>query len=123
MSIERSPGSGTIGRASILGALVTVVAGSLCCVVPFVLVSAGITGSWLGALQIFEPYRLALNVAAVASLIVGWSVYVWNRKACTTAGRCASSARSRRTEIGLTLASVLVALLIAAPYLIAYFGG
>lgn len=121
--MERSAGSQTIGRASIVGALVTVVAGSLCCVLPLVLVSVGITGSWLGALQIFEPYRLALNAASVASLIVGWSVYGWSRNACTTAGPCTSSARSRRMGIGLTVASIVVGLLIAAPYLIAYFGG
>ena len=121
--MERSRSSRAVERVSIAGALVTVVAGSLCCVLPFVLVSLGITGSWLGVLQIFEPYRLGLDAASVAALIVGWGVYGYSQRACTAAQPCVSPVRSRRMGIGLAVASIIVGALIAAPYLIAYFGG
>ncbi len=121
--MERSRSPHAVERVSIVGALVTVIVGSLCCVLPFVLVTFGITGSWLAALQIFEPYRLPLNAISVAALIAGWTVYGWRRNVCTPGQSCASPDRSRRMGIALTLASIVVGLLIAAPYLIAYFGG
>lgn len=109
-------------RLPLAGALLAALAGSLCCVLPFVLVSFGITGSWLARLQLFAPYRIPFDVASVAVLAVAWGVHVLRVRSCRALGDCALPQRLGRTRIGLLVATFIIGALVAAPYIIAYFG-
>ena len=48
----------------------------VCCVVPLLLVSAGLGGAWLANLQVLEPYRpVFIGIAFAALGIAGWGIY------------------------------------------------
>lgn len=113
----------SIERLPLIGALAAALASSLCCVLPFVLVSIGITGPWLARLQIFEPYRIPFDVASVAVLALAWTTHVVRVRSCGVEDGCALPRTVRRTRIGLLVATVLVGIIISAPYAIAYLGG
>ena len=100
-----------------------IVAASLCCVVPFLLVSLGITGPWLARLQIFEPYRIPFDVVSVLAVIAAWIVHFARVRTCRSEDGCAIPQRLRRTRSGLLVATGLIVILVAAPYAIASFGG
>ena len=108
---------------TIAGALGAILAASICCVVPFVLVSIGITGPWLARLQIFEPYRISFDVVSLVALGSAWGVHFFRVRSCRTGDGCGLPNRLRRTRVGLLVATVVIGILIAAPYAIAYFGG
>jgi mercuric ion transport protein len=108
---------------TLAGAIVAVLASTLCCVVPFALVSIGITGPWLARLAIFEPYRIPLDLASMVALGTAWGVHLLRVRSCSPEQGCALPGRLRATRIGLAIATVLIVVLVGAPYAIAYFGG
>lgn len=108
---------------TLAGALGAVLAASICCVAPFVLVSIGITGPWLARLQVFEPYRIPFDILSLAALCTAWGIHFLRVRSCRAGDSCGLPNRLRRTRVGLLVATVLIGILIAAPYAIAYFGG
>ena len=110
-------------RLTLLAALGAVAAASLCCVVPFLLVSLGITGPWLARLQIFEPYRIPFDVMSIFAVGVAWAVHLARVRTCRTDDGCAIPQRVRRTRSVLLVSTGLIVILVAAPYAIASFGG
>lgn len=49
---------------------------SSCCVLPLVLAIVGVSGSWIGALRVMEPYSYPLTaVAALALAVAGWRIW------------------------------------------------
>jgi len=122
--VEQSPQqSQRLEGVTLVGAIGAVLAASLCCVLPFVLVSIGIAGPWLAGLQGFEPYRIPFDALSLAALGTAWGVHFFRVRSCRAGDGCALPQRLRRTRIGLMVATVFIGMLIAAPYAIAYFGG
>lgn len=113
----------TTERVPIVGVILLGLASSLCCVLPFVLVSIGITGPWLARLRVFEPYRIGIDVASLIVLAIAWGSHVLVVRACRVDDRCGLPTRVRRTRIGLVIATVAVIAIIGTPYAISYFGG
>ncbi len=69
------------------GGAVSAIAASTCCIVPLVLVSAGVSGAWIGGLTALAPYQPLFVAIAVASIGTGfWLVYRPVPKACDTGG-------------------------------------
>lgn len=118
MDASRSPDRGA-GWLSVGGILAGLAAAS-CCVVPFVLFLAGISGAWIGDLTALEPYRPYFAGFAIAC--IGYGFYRVYRKPpamCTEDSYCARPASVRITKAGLWIATVIVAIAIFSPYLIA----
>ena len=110
-------------RLPIVGVVLFGLLSSLCCVVTFALVALGVTGPWLAGLQIFEPYRVPLDVSSAAALALAWCSHVVATRSCRPDGACTAPSTLRQTRAALTLATLAVGGVTAAPYLIAYFGG
>lgn len=107
------------GLLSVGGAVAGLAAAS-CCVVPFALFLAGISGAWIGNLTALEPYRLYFAGFAVACIGVGFSrLYRRSAAACAEDSYCARPTSDRIAKIGLWTATVIVVIAIASPYLIA----
>ena len=94
----------------------TTLAGLLCalavcaasCLLPFVLISAGIAGSWIGALQAFARYRWPLVVLTVAFLAYGFRAAYWPRGRRSGAAEAGMVSRSgRAVRLWLWVATVL----------------
>ena len=67
------------------GGILSAIAASSCCVIPLALVSAGVSGAWLGNLAALAPYQLIFMTIAFVCLGAGfWLVYSRKDIACET---------------------------------------
>ena len=115
---RRTPGARLLSIAGILGGLAI---GS-CCVVPFILVTVGVTGAWIGSLTALAPYKPIFVAFTLAVLAVGFfMVYRRPKAACADGSYCAHPASDRIAKIGLWVATVLVAIALGFPSLVPLF--
>ena len=115
---HRTRGARLLSVGGILGG---VAAGS-CCVVPFVLVTVGISGAWIGNLTALAPYQPIFVALTLAALAVGFiMVYRRPKVACADGSYCARPASDRIAKIGLWVATVLVAIALGFPRLAPLF--
>ena len=87
---------------------------STCCVLPLVLVLAGVTGAWIAHLQAlkpFTPYAVGLTLAAL-----GWAGWLVLRpaRACALEDASCASTRPLMRRVWLACA-LLIALLLGFP--------
>lgn len=74
-----------------VGGTLSALAASTCCIVPLALVSAGVSGAWIGSLTALAPYQPLFIVVAMVSLGTGfWLVYRKSAQNCST-GHCVGS--------------------------------
>jgi len=111
-------------RATLLsaGGILAALGAASCCVVPFVLFLAGVSGAWIGNLTALEPYQPLF--AAVALGFIGYGAYLvyWKPKAvCAEDSYCARPASSRLAKTGLWTAGALVIIAVGFPYVIRAF--
>lgn len=101
-------------------AVVSSIAASTCCLLPLVLVLAGITGAWMTSLRILEPVTPLLNGIAVATLIwAGYLVFRPQKECAVPQGVACGESRRSTKWIFLACATFVAALLIfplIAPY-------
>lgn len=103
-----------------LGGILAGLAAASCCVVPFGLFLAGISGAWIGNLTALEPYRPYFAGFAIACISYGfYRVYRKPAVACAEDSWCAKPASDRIAKFGLWFAAIIVVIAIFAPYLIA----
>ena len=113
-------------RATFLsvGGILAALGTTACCVIPFGLFLAGVSGAWIGDLTALEPYKPIF--AAVALGFVGYGAYLvyWKPKAaCADGSYCARPASNRIAKIGLWSAGVLVVIGFGFPYVARAFLG
>ena len=103
-----------------LGGILAGLAAASCCVVPFLLFTAGIGGAWIANLTALEPYRFYFAGAALGCIGFGfYRVYRRPAVACAEDSYCARPASHRIAKLGLWSATVIVLVALVAPYLIA----
>ena len=84
-------------RAALLsvGGIVAALGAATCCVLPFALFFAGISGAWIGNLTAFEPYQPVFVTIALACL--GCGFYLVYRK--PRAAECVEGVTTRKWQI------------------------
>ncbi len=102
-------------RATLAGAVLSALAASTCCIGPLLLALLGVGSA--GALVKLEPYRPYFTALAVAALAMGFYFSYRKKKSPTDDCRCEAPAH-RGPRILLWLSTVVVAALIAMPYLL-----
>lgn len=101
-------------------AIAAAIGASLCCVAPLVLVSVGITGSWMSNLSSFEPYRpIFIGVTLIALGLAYYQLY-FSPKKCEEGAVCANPSVARNQKIIFWFATVLLVLIVAFPWYGAY---
>ncbi len=108
-------------RLAAAGGIVGAIGASACCILPLVLLSVGVTGSWMSALTAFSPYQPIFIALAIGFL--GWGHYLVSikpRRACAEGAACARPLPGLLVRISLWGATALVALAIAWPWLAPY---
>ena len=104
-----------IATGGILGAI----AASTCCIVPLVLFSLGISGAWIGQLTALSAYQPIFIAITFGFLGYGyWLVYRKPKIACAEGEACARPLPNVIVKTALWLATALVLLALAWPYLV-----
>jgi mercuric ion transport protein len=112
----------TQGRWGLIGAIISVVAASLCCVGPLVLMALGVSGAWMGSMTVLEPYRPIFMILVFGFL--GTAFYKTYRKPkredCAEESCCAYPSRDRLNKAALWTVALLVVGFLAVPYVVPY---
>jgi len=102
---------------------------SSCCILPLVLFSLGITGAWMSHLTALEPYQ-PYFIPLVLLMLAGGFYTVYRKtdsgcgaSNCETTSYCGTPRAERVIKIALWSATVLIALVLAWPYLVPYLLG
>ncbi len=102
-----------------IGSLIASIASLSCCVVPFGLFLAGISGAWIANLTALAPYKPVFVTSALVMLGTGfYVVYRRPRSECAEGSYCASPASRRLSKTSLWIASALVAISLSFPYVV-----
>ncbi|WP_424983816.1 mercuric transporter MerT family protein [Maritalea sp. S77] len=106
-------------RLVTVGSILAALAASTCCIVPLLLFSLGISGAWIGQLTALEPYKPIFITITLGFLGYGyWLVYKQSQVKCDDDQACARPMPNYLVMGGLILATILVALSIAWPYIV-----
>lgn len=107
--------------AALLGAVAAAIGASVCCVVPLLLVLAGISGAWIVNLTELEAWRPWFS--AITLLCLAWAFWMLYGPAshCRIEGVCVDPRQLRRRRRWLWIATVLISLLLLFPYYIGWF--
>jgi mercuric ion transport protein len=120
-------GSGKTGRTNLtqvtaIGSLLAALAASSCCVIPFLLFSLGISGAWISHLTALSAYQPYFASGSLLLLAVGIALIRRRRRSCAMDGYCATSLADRMATWGLWTAGVVIATVLAFPYLMSLLG-
>jgi mercuric ion transport protein len=114
---ERPTASRWLAVGGIMGAL----GAASCCVIPFALFLAGVSGAWIGNLTLLEPYQPIFAAVSLAFIGAGaWRLRKKRQIACAD-GYCATPRSDRIARIGLVVAAILVVIAVGFPYAARYF--
>jgi mercuric ion transport protein len=104
---------GLLATGSVIGALLA----SSCCIIPFVLISLGVSGAWIGQLSALEPFKpYFLGVTAFLLAAGFWHVYFKKPERCQDGSFCERPSSSRVTKSALWVATLLVLLAASIDY-------
>ena len=105
----------------IIGGIIAAIGASVCCVGPLVLLLLGISGSWIGNLTAFEPYR-PVFILFVALLFgySGWKIYRPVEE-CAPDAACALPTMQRRRKVIFWFSAITAILLVTSNYWIIWF--
>ena len=108
-------------RLLAIGGILGALGAASCCVIPFALFLAGVSGAWIGNLTALEPYQPIFAAVSLGFIGYGaWRVYRRPKQVCED-GYCATPQSDRIAKIGLWSAGVLVVLALGFPYAARYF--
>ena len=97
----------SLAMLGVLGALLA----SSCCILPLVLVLAGVSGAWIGSLTALEAYKpLFIAVTAVFLGLGFWHVYFRRQAECEPGSYCERPQASIITQAALWLGAILILL-------------
>jgi mercuric ion transport protein len=81
-----------------------------CCLLPFVLISLGITSAWVGTLDRLAPFKWFFVIATMALLGYGFYLaYFKSKPACAGGSKCRTCAPNTLMRLGLW-AGLLIAI-------------
>lgn len=93
---------------------------SACCLGPLLLVSAGLSGAWMGQLQVLEPFRpYTIGVALIALFFAHRRIFR-PQAACDPGDVCAVPRNRAIYKAIFWTVAALVLIAIAYPYVVPY---
>lgn len=106
-----------------VGGILAALGAATCCVVPFALFFAGISGAWIGNLTALKPYQPLFVALAAGCLGAGFYLVYRKPRAveCVEGSYCARPSSRRLTKIGLWIATGVTVVAVGFPYAARFF--
>lgn len=112
----------TTERLTAAGGILSALAASSCCVLPLVFFSLGISGAWIVNLTALAPYQPIFIALTLGFLAFGFYRVYWRPQAACAAGEaCARPLPNRIVKTTLWLATAIIAVAVAFPYVAPLF--
>jgi len=105
-----------LSKGTMIGSIVAGIAASTCCLGPRVLLTLGISGSWIGNLSAMEPYRPLF--VGITLVFLGLTFHKLYRvpQACAVDKPCARPGSLRKQRIIFWLISIFVLVVMSFPW-------
>jgi len=108
-------------KATLIGGLLAGIGASACCVGPFLLLSLGVSGSWIGNLSAMDTYRPYLIGLTLIFMGLAFRKLYLVPQVCAVDTPCASPDYVKKQRIIFWVISIFVLLMITFPYYAPYF--
>lgn len=108
-----------LAAAGILGA----VAASSCCLLPFLLVSVGVSGAWIGNLTALAAYQPYIALITLTALGYGFYSVYWRTQQVCEDEACERPLPRPAVKVGLWLGTMLILSALLFPRIAAMLGG
>jgi mercuric ion transport protein len=109
-------------RIAATGGLIGAILASSCCIAPLLLMTLGVSGTWMGNLTALAAYQGYFIAATLVFLGAGyWYVYFKPKKACEDDSYCTLPRSDRFTKLALWVATALVALALSVNLIVPLF--
>jgi len=100
----------------LISGVIAAIGAGICCAGPLVLLFLGVSGSWIGNLTLFEPYRpIFIGAVVVAFAFAGWKVHRPIEK-CEPGSVCAVPETRKRRQIIFWLSAIFSLILVTSNY-------
>lgn len=109
-------------KGSLIAAIVTAIASSLCCVAPLILLTLGISGAWVSTLthlEFIRPIGISLTIFFLG--LAFWKLYI-NPKSCSANTLCVQPKVLRCYRIIFWIITVFLVVLMTFPWYAGLFG-
>ena len=103
-------------KGTLLAGIVTGIAASIYCIGPLVLLTLGVSGSWIGNLSAFEPYRPVLIAVTLLFLGLAFRKLYLVPQSCQMDKPCSMPANLRRQRITFWIVSIAVLATMGFPW-------
>ncbi len=113
---ESTQEGSTSSKATLIGGLIAGIGASTCCLGPFLLISLGVSGSWIGTLSAMELYRPYLMAIALIFIALAFRKLYLVPQSCDIDSPCASPDYLKKQRIFFWMASLFILAIIAFPY-------
>lgn len=100
----------------LVAGLLAGIAASTCCVGPLILLTLGVSGSWIGNLSAMEPFRPVFIALTLIFFGLAYRRLYRQPQACAIGVPCAEPASLRRQRFIFWVAGALVLLVISFPW-------
>ncbi len=108
-------------KGTLIASIVAGIAASTCCLGPLVLLTLGISGSWIGNLSALEPVRPYFIGMTLIFLGLAFRKLYLVPQACAVDKPCAQPDNLRKQRITFWFVSVFVLVIMGFPWYGAYF--
>ncbi len=79
-----------------------------CCLLPFILLSLGIAGAWVGVLDALAPYKWIFIASTAVLLGYGFYAVYWKKPiTCESGSKCKTCRSNRHIRTALWVATIL----------------
>lgn len=104
-----------------IGGILAAIGAGVCCVGPLVLLLLGISGSWIGNLTAFEPYRPVFILFVVLLFSYSGRKIYRPVEECKPDTACAVPATQQRRKVIFWLSALTALILVTSNYWILWF--
>jgi len=105
-----------LSKGTLIGSIIAGIAASTCCIGPLVLLTLGISGSWIGnlsAMEAFRPYFMGITLILLG--LTFRKLYLVPQ-ACAVDAPCSTPSNLRKQRITFWMVSVFVLIVMSFPW-------
>ena len=99
-----------------MGAIIAAIGASVCCVVPLLLLSLGISGAWMSTLTSMQPVRPFFIILTLVFIGLGYRKLYLIPENCEEGEACASTEVREKQQMIFWIGSVLILMLLTFPW-------
>jgi len=114
VSVEQE--SQGLSKGTLIGSIIAGIAASTCCLGPLVLLTLGISGSWIGSLSAMEPYRPIFIGITLIFLGLAFRKLYRVPQACAVDKPCARPDNLRKQRIIFWIIATFVLVVMSFPW-------